>query len=393
MEKIPDSEKARYIMIGGFLGAGKSTTLLKLSQYFLDRGKKVAVVTNDQSVGLVDTELMKAHALEVGEIPCGCFCCNFNNLVEVMDRLEENETPDIYLAEPVGSCTDLVATVSYPLRQLHGDKYLIAPLSVVLDPYRAGSALGILPKKGFTESVLYIYIKQMEEADILILNKNDLLLKSERGKAYHEKLLAELEKRYPSKQIYSVSTRNNEGLHEWFAHLESEVISDGESMDIDYRLYAEGEAQLGWLNTAYNVKFSIPLDGNDILLNLANAMQRCLIEEGNEVAHLKMTLKGQGSEAEVAVVNIVNNEFSAEVSERIRRPVKQASIIVNLRAEGDAESFEKAVSYAFEELHRGLRHAEVSVSSQQKHMESFQPAAPRPAYRFDKEGLTKNPES
>ena len=49
----------------------------------------------------------------------------------------------MFLAEPVGSCTDLAATVSYPLRRLYGDAYSIAPYSVLVDPARAERVLGL----------------------------------------------------------------------------------------------------------------------------------------------------------------------------------------------------------------------------------------------------------
>jgi len=45
--------------------------------------------------------------------------------------------PDVFIAEPVGSCTDLVATVTYPLRRIYGEKFSISPLSVLIDPVRA----------------------------------------------------------------------------------------------------------------------------------------------------------------------------------------------------------------------------------------------------------------
>ena len=58
------------------------------------------------------------------------------------------------------------ATVSYPLRQLFGDQYDVAPLSVLVDPFRCAEALGIEVQSPFNEKVVYIYRKQLEEADL-----------------------------------------------------------------------------------------------------------------------------------------------------------------------------------------------------------------------------------
>ena len=60
--------KARYIMVGGFLGAGKTTSILRLAEWLTVRGLRVGLVTNDQGGGLVDTALAAAHRMPVEEI-------------------------------------------------------------------------------------------------------------------------------------------------------------------------------------------------------------------------------------------------------------------------------------------------------------------------------------
>src|SRR5215217_9186723 len=137
--------KPRYIMIGGFLGAGKTTALHKLAEHLTAQGLRVGLITNDQSVNLVDTAMLASHGFAVEEITGGCFCCRFNSLVEASERLSAETTPDVFIAEPVGSCTDLKATVDYPLRRIYGSEYAIAPLSVLVDPVRALRIFGLEP--------------------------------------------------------------------------------------------------------------------------------------------------------------------------------------------------------------------------------------------------------
>jgi G3E family GTPase len=135
--------KARYIMIGGFLGAGKTTAVAKLAKHLSAQGLRVGLITNDQGSQLVDTAMLAAHGFPVEEISGGCFCCRFNSLVDAAKKLSAETRPDIFIAEPVGSCTDLVATVSYPLRRIYSDAFTIAPLSVLVDPIRAMRVLGL----------------------------------------------------------------------------------------------------------------------------------------------------------------------------------------------------------------------------------------------------------
>lgn len=148
--------KADYIMIGGFLGAGKTTAILRLAQSLHASGKRVGLITNDQSFGLVDTTLLRNQGFPVEEITGGCFCCRFNSLTEASERLAESARPDVFVAEPVGSCTDLRAAVSYPLRRMFGENFRIAPLSVLVDPVRAARVLGLESGRAFSPKVLYI---------------------------------------------------------------------------------------------------------------------------------------------------------------------------------------------------------------------------------------------
>src|SRR5208283_3230513 len=126
----PGTGQARYIMIGGFLGAGKTTAVGELARHLSERGLRVGLITNDQGRNLVDTTMLRSQGFVTEEIPGGCFCCRFNSLVEAAQRLRQHSQPEVFIAEPVGSCTDLVATVAYPLRRLYGGNFTVAPVSV-----------------------------------------------------------------------------------------------------------------------------------------------------------------------------------------------------------------------------------------------------------------------
>ncbi|SVE46262.1 uncharacterized protein METZ01_LOCUS499116, partial [marine metagenome] len=148
-------------MIGGFLGAGKTTSVASLAQNLTDQGQTVGLITNDQGRELVDTTMLRSKGFATEEIPGGCFCCRFNSLVDAAGKLTESTRPDVFIAEPVGSCTDLVATVTYPLRRIYGNEFSIAPLSVLLDPVRAARIFGLTEGGQFSEKVIYIYRKQL----------------------------------------------------------------------------------------------------------------------------------------------------------------------------------------------------------------------------------------
>ena len=108
---MKNDHKIRFVLIGGFLGAGKTTLIGELARRYMAAGKRVGIVTNDQAADLVDTEILKARGFRVQEIAGGCFCCRFENLVSTSNDLIEQLHPDVLIGEPVGSCTDISGSV------------------------------------------------------------------------------------------------------------------------------------------------------------------------------------------------------------------------------------------------------------------------------------------
>src|SRR5438067_4633460 len=163
----------RFIMVGGFLGAGKTTTLRRLARLYMDRGEKVGLVTNDQAQDLVDTHSLREQGFAVEEVAGACFCCKFNDLLDKVESLQASNRPDVILAEPVGSCTDLVATVVQPLKDLYGDRFQVAPYGVLFKPSHGLRILRNEASAGFSPKAAYIFHKQLEEADAILVNRID----------------------------------------------------------------------------------------------------------------------------------------------------------------------------------------------------------------------------
>lgn len=370
-----DRKKTRYILIGGFLGAGKTTAIIKLASWLTNKGFRVGLITNDQANNLVDTSIVQSHGYPGEEISGGCFCCKFNSLQEANRRLAEAYKPDVFIAEPVGSCTDLVATVAFPLRQLFGDNYTVSPLSVLVDPIRAERVFSIQKSGNFSDRVIYIYLKQIEEADIVVINKCELLT-AQRLASLKEAIL----EKFPAKEVITVSARLGTNLENWFEKLLREELYIRPAMDVDYEVYADGEAKLGWLNAIVKVSSQIFFDANDFLKKTAVFIQQKLNEANIEIAHLKMTFSpSQAISGEICSVNLVRNDFVPELSYELENPVKEGRLIINLRAESDPEFLEKSVRESISktaELFSGLEFVILNL-------DRFRPGKPVPTYRIN----------
>jgi G3E family GTPase len=365
--------KPRYIMIGGFLGAGKTTAVAQLARQLTEEGAKVGLITNDQGSELVDTALLRSRGFATEEIAGGCFCCRFNSLTDAAKKLTSTSRPDIFIAEPVGSCTDLIATVTYPLRRIYGDDYEIAPLSVLVDPIRALRIFGLETGGKFSEKVLYIYRKQLAEADVIVINKIDLLAEEQRA------LLRDcFAREFSSATIFEVSARSGNGLAEWFRHIRTAFQNSNSGLEIDYDIYSDGEALLGWLNCTIELSHPSGVDANEVLKSLANSVQKSLQKNRAEIGHLKMTLSPNVGLGDIAVINLVRNDLVPELSLMLEEPVQAAQIILNLRAEAAPELLRDAVLAAIVDVKQ--MHAELELNLE--HLEHFKPGRPNPTHRF-----------
>lgn len=363
------SDLARYVMIGGFLGAGKTTAIAQLARHLTDRGKRVGLICNDQSSGLVDTTLLRSKGFSVEEITGGCFCCRFNSLLDAAERLTEVSRPDLFLAEPVGSCTDLVATVSYPLRRIYGERFTVAPLSVMVDPMRAARILGLADGRSFSEKVVYVYRKQLQEADLIVINKCD-----SQSSAFLEQLRSALAETHPRADIFTCSVKDGAGVEPWFEAVLSGDTPTSPPLEIDYDIYAEGEALLGWLNCTVRLQSEEPFDGNQTLVELAEEIRAGVARTGKDIAHLKMTLDSQDGTGTLSVVSLVGVDRSADLRESLLDRVSGGELVINLRAEVDPSHLESVTREAVGSID--------SVQATVEHLEQLRPGRPTPTHRM-----------
>ena len=374
-------------MLGGFLGAGKTTTVLRTAQYFQRQGLRVGLITNDQAAGLVDTALLEELNLPVQEIAGGCFCCKSEGLVEALEKLTAETQPEVFIAEPVGSCTDLIATVSLPLERIYKQGYVMAPYAVLVDPYRAMQTLGVEGAPLFSSDVNYIYRKQLEEAEIIAINKVDVM---------HPERLARLrlalETHYPDAKVIEIASRPGQGMEPLFEALASTTGKITKVMEVDYARYGVGEALLGWVNVQAQLEASTrrgkskkpdtnqaALFGRDEwLLKLVEMIQKNLKRRKIEVAHLKASLAG--NERDLTAVQLTHSANAPELTRSSAIAFGGGDLLINLRAEGDPDILLATVFGAV----TSCLEKEPAVKMGHLHSEHFRPGQPVPTHRVNR---------
>ena len=369
--------QAKLVLVGGFLGAGKTTLIGQSVRRLMAQGVRCGIVTNDQAKGLVDTSLMRATGADsISEIAGGCFCCRLEQLVDVLKgRLQDDygdggQSPLVIFAEPVGSCTDLMSTVILPLRTIYRIHAQISPLSVVVDGRRALASLGGKRTPGdFSKDVSYIYRKQLEEAEIVVINKIDHMEPEDLNE-----LTTKLATEFPGKKVALTNARTGDGVDEWFDSIIGVSASPRQLMEVDYLRYGEGEALLGWVNATLELTHGSGVDGDEWLLDLGQAIATCLNERNFEVAHFKMALTdGSGR---LGTVNQTLGGTSPENSRGFAGDFRRGRLTLNLRAEAAPEQLQDIVEQEIK-LWAGNSGASYDISE----MSAFRPGQPVPTAR------------
>jgi len=343
------------VLVGGFLGAGKTTLMLAAADELAKGGLRSAVILNDQGNALVDTQYAALHHLANEEVTGGCFCCRISELLAKMDKLRAY-APNVIFAEPVGSCTDIAATVVRPLMEYLGT-YRVAPLTVLVDPQRAEALL----RDDADEHMAFLFRKQIEEADLICFSKSDV------------------SPRVPNAGrggIRQLSAKTGQGVAAWLNEVLSGEISAGKkSLAIDYAQYAQAEAALAWLNLQVRVEPEVPVAPGLVLGPLLDALDRELTDARISIVHLKAIVNSESGFVKAALC--ANGADPMVEGMLDGSPARNHELLLNLRCVGEANQVRQIVENCLLKSRYKLTNLQINC---------FHPAPPCPERRLDEFG-------
>jgi Ni2+-binding GTPase involved in maturation of urease and hydrogenase len=345
----------RIVLVGGFLGAGKTTLMLAAAKELERRRLRSALILNDQGDALVDTRYADLHGVINEEVTGGCFCCRFSDLLSGMDKLRAHH-PDVIFAEPVGSCTDIAATVLRPL-QNYRENYRLAPFTVLVDPQRAEALL----RGDADDNLAFLFRKQIEEADLICFSKSDI---------------SPQVPNLGQSGVRQISAKTNQGVTAWLDEVLSGEFSTGkESLDIDYAQYAQAEAALAWLNLQVRIESQVPVSPGFVLGPLLDALDSKFTSAAISIVHLKAIVNSESGFVKAALcsngaVPMVDGMLDAS-------PASNYELLLNLRCVGEAERVKWIVESCL--LQSGFNLSDLQLNC-------FHPTPPRPERRYDHRG-------
>jgi G3E family GTPase len=157
-------------VIGGFLGAGKTSLLNGILEQAESR--RIAVLVNDFGTLCVDASLVSARSARTISLANGCICCTLvDGLAQaLLDVLELDPPPDHLLVEASG-----VSDPSRIAQLARGDRALGDAGTLVLV---AADQIGMLARDRYVGDTV---LRQLAAADLMLLNKVDLVTEAEAG--------------------------------------------------------------------------------------------------------------------------------------------------------------------------------------------------------------------
>lgn len=358
----------KLYFVSGFLGSGKTTSIINASRLLMKQGIKVGVVTNDQGRYLVDSHFVAAFGIPSVEVSNGCFCCNYDDFDSHILHLSETEKPDIIFAESVGSCADIIATVMKPLMNFRANHNIDSALSAVVDGRLLKARLQ-KQKLPFSDDVIYIFDKQIEEADLLVINKRDLFSDEDALE-----LVKMAEQKYPEKHILSQTAFDDSQLSVWISFMDnvSGLSVQAPSINMDYEIYTSGELKLAWFDKSFRISSDKDITASVELL--FTKLIKSFKELGWSTGHIKLYIKPVNKQAVKLSLTGMDDTAGIDFPVNIGN---EAELILNARVETEPMMLESAVGKIFKKIaeEKDLR---IDVFGEN----SFRPGMPRPVHRI-----------
>jgi len=353
MSSSTPEKRHSIVVIGGFLGSGKTSLILTAVHLLEQRGLRSAVILNDQGEELVDTRHAESQGVLSREVTGGCFCCRLSGLLSVVEELRI-WSPSVIFAEPVGSCTDISATVLGPLME-DFDRHRVAPFTVLVDPARAATLLS----EDADCDQAFLFEKQLQEADLVCMSKVDLYPDAAG---------------IPGAEVRRMSAKTGQGVSEWLDEILHGTLEAGKTrLDIDYERYARAEASLAWLNLSFVLEPTFPISPALAIGPFLDQLKEALTAAGSSIVHLKIfdsSFTGWLKAAVCANADEPRVEGNLDAS-----PTSRHEVLVNLRAKGSPDHVRKIVEQRLEKL---------AGKKLDVRLDCFSPAPPKPEQRMPK---------
>jgi len=376
MRLVARDEKMRLHLVAGFLGSGKTTAIIGACKLLMAQGQRVGVVTNDQGKYLVDTAFVRLADIPAVEVSGGCFCCHYDDLHARLAMLRDEVHPDAIFAESVGSCADVVATVIRPLLTLSDSPAQPTSFSVFADARLLHRRLLGMPMP-FSDSIVYLFDRQIEEAGLLVINKIDLLTPEQAAEV--EQLA---QRRFPGKRLRRQNSLAAKSIAEWVELIDQGApVMPARDNEIDYERYGEGESRLAWLDQ--EVRWTVREgQGRPVVIAMIEQITAAIRAQNWGIGHLKFLARGEQGEAKISIPTLEEAGWQERMPSLRGRRIE---VLINARVEAEAHALRELIQQSLEQTAQAT-----GATLSESRVTFFHPDTPHPTHRISASSATLN---
>jgi G3E family GTPase len=185
-------------IIGGFLGTGKTTLLMKVAGRCRQKGVTVAIIVNEMGEIGIDGATIRGEGYDAVELPDGCICCSLSGTLQnALKNIDRDIHPDVIIIEPTGLALPHKVRELVRTSLIDSDHTLIVGLA---DAKRFDSLM---------ENKEEFFKRQLHASDLILITKVDLCTDAE-----VKRITNELMGMHPGRDVIRVSSVTDEGIDE-----------------------------------------------------------------------------------------------------------------------------------------------------------------------------------
>lgn len=333
------------MVVSGFLGAGKTTSMVALADYINANLGKASVIANDLGAkNLVDTKYSKACGCDISELTGECICYQTENLVDRLRRLINYDHNDLVMSDIPGCGVGALEHVYHKLDKEYRGEFGLAPFTVIADPERLRAIMPEQADINLPEEMNYLFRAQLQEADVVVLNKIDLLTDAET-----ETYLRFIEGSCPDAEVFAISAKNRTNIGQLADYIMTHSASL-KTVDVGYGgpEFVAAEQKLSWYNRQLYVTVCCgTLDGNAFLGDLVESVRAKLKGKRRNVPHLKVY--AEGADGTACKISLLGVDYDMEFDSRLGQPCVDLPVIINARAACESQLLAETMDEALHE--------------------------------------------
>lgn len=333
----------KFTVFSGFLGSGKTTTMMALTRYFTAHHGMAAMISNDLgNQSLADNKLAALSGCNASELTGNCICYITETLVERLDKLFDGDGCQLVISDIPGFGVGALDHVYHTLNKRYQNRYELAPFTVLVEPRTVE-----LLRNEQGGDLAYILHTQLLEADLIVLNKCDTISLDARPE-----MLRYLEGRYPEAKAIGISALTGEGLEE----LSQALMQNAASLhlpDIGYggEAFAYAMGRLSEYYIQYHATVCCKdFDGNAYLRTLAEAAAENIRRVGGDIPHLK--LLAWEPEGDYGKADLLGIDRPVEMVKAFAKPCTELAMMLNASAICPEDKLDEALTGAMEAVSR-----------------------------------------